>query len=91
MKFNLLWAFSFVGDSGQSRTKTSESSHFESCETILATQLSYPTNNESLASIWEVEKSVDSTPMEFKPPNCTAIIITFVSAAISAQVVRFLT
>ena len=56
MIFNLLEAFSFVGQNGQSRTRTSENSLFESCETILATQLSYTTNNESLASIWEVEK-----------------------------------
>ena len=56
MIFNLLGAFSFVGQNGQSRTRTSENSLFESCETILATQLSYTTNNESLASIWEVEK-----------------------------------
>ena len=54
-------------------------------------KLSYPTNNESLVSIWEVEKSVDSTPMKFKPTNCAAIIITFVSAAISALVDRLLT
>ena len=56
MKFNLLWAFFLVGDNGQSRTRTSESSLFESCETILKPKLSYPTNKESLVSIWEVEK-----------------------------------
>ena len=56
MKFNLLGAFFLVGNNGQSRTRTSESSLFESCEAILKPKLSYSTNKESLVSIWEVEK-----------------------------------
>ena len=56
MTFNLLEAFFLVGDNGQSRTRTSESSLFESCETILKPKLSYPTNNESLVNIEEAEK-----------------------------------
>lgn len=56
MNFNLLGAFFLVGDNGQSRTRTSESSLFESCEAILKPKLSYPTNNDSLVGIWEVEK-----------------------------------
>ena len=56
MKFSLLRAFFLVGDNGQSRTRTSESSLFESCEAILKPKLSYPTNKKSLVSILEVEK-----------------------------------